>query len=143
MSNQNDLHVHVREQRQLAGLTQAQLAARSGVTRQAISAIESGQYSPATSVALRLAEILGTRVEDLFHLPDATQFIEAELAGPFPAPGSKTRAKLTRINARVFAWPLREINHLTSLASAADGLIVGPASSAGKVRIELYKDIPS
>jgi DNA-binding XRE family transcriptional regulator len=49
----------------------AALARASGVSRQTIYAIEAGDYLPNTAVALRLANALESRVEDLFRL-DAT-----------------------------------------------------------------------
>ena len=58
----------LREKRQALGLSQKQLADMAGMTRQAVSAIEANQYSPATSVALQLARALRCRVEDLFSL---------------------------------------------------------------------------
>ncbi len=51
-------------------LTQEQLAALAGVTRQTISSIETGQYCPTTRLALVLARVLGKRVEELFYLED-------------------------------------------------------------------------
>jgi putative transcriptional regulator len=60
------------------GLTQAQLAVLVGVTRQTIAEIEGGNYNPSTALALRLAMLLDTRVEDLFRLPGAD--VEALLA---------------------------------------------------------------
>ena len=50
-----------------AGLTQADLAERVGVTRQTIIAIEKGSYSPSVKLALMLARVFSCRVEDLFH----------------------------------------------------------------------------
>lgn len=50
------------------GMTQQDLADRVGVTRQTILYIEKGKYSPTISLALRLADVLGVRVEDLFEL---------------------------------------------------------------------------
>lgn len=47
-------------------MTQAELARRSGISRQALSAIESGTYQPSVNVALRLARELGETVENLF-----------------------------------------------------------------------------
>jgi len=49
-------------------LSQEQLAVLSGVTRQTISSIETGQYNPSTLLALLLARHLEKRVEDLFSL---------------------------------------------------------------------------
>jgi len=52
-------------------MTQAELAARAGVSRQTIVAIEKGDYSPSVWLALRLARVLGVTVEDLFVLKEA------------------------------------------------------------------------
>lgn len=49
-------------------LSQAQLAELVAVTRQTIIAIERGDYSPSVKLALHLARVLGTTVEQLFEL---------------------------------------------------------------------------
>ena len=56
----------VKEYRQRADLSQAQLAEIIGVKRQAIYDIEAGRYLPNTAIALRLAKHFGCRVEDIF-----------------------------------------------------------------------------
>jgi len=56
------------EIRRKRGVAAADLAAQVGVSRQTIYAIEAGGYTPNTVVALRLAEALGVRVEELFSL---------------------------------------------------------------------------
>ena len=50
-------------------MTQVELAERIGVTRQTVIAIEKGQYSPSLEVAFRIADVLGVRLEDVFHYP--------------------------------------------------------------------------
>jgi putative transcriptional regulator len=65
------LVVRLREHRSAAGLTQAELAERVGVSRKTVNTVENGVFVPSTELALRLARALGTRVEDLFALPDA------------------------------------------------------------------------
>ena len=50
-------------------LTQAELAAQVGLTRQTIIAIEQGRYSPSLEVAFRIARVLGVGLEDVFHYP--------------------------------------------------------------------------
>ena len=55
--------------RKSAGLTQQQLSELAGVSRKSINAIENGVYVPSTVLALKIAETLGCRVEDLFRLP--------------------------------------------------------------------------
>ena len=58
----NDL----RERRDAAGSSQADLAAAVGVTRQTINAIERERYDPSIELAFRLAEHFDCRIEDLF-----------------------------------------------------------------------------
>jgi putative transcriptional regulator len=53
-----------------AGLTQADLAERVGVTRKTINTVENGVFIPSTVLALKLARALSTTVEGLFQLPD-------------------------------------------------------------------------
>lgn len=53
-----------------AGLTQAELAERVGVTRKTINTVENGVFIPSTVLALKLARALSTSVEGLFQLPD-------------------------------------------------------------------------
>jgi putative molybdopterin biosynthesis protein len=67
----------IRELRERAGLSQSALAAQAGITRQAVSAIESGGYVPNTAVALRLSRALGCSVEDLFRISDISQKMQA------------------------------------------------------------------
>lgn len=50
-------------------LTQAELAAAVGVSRQTINAIEVGQYGPSFELAFDLAAYFECRIEDLFE-PD-------------------------------------------------------------------------
>lgn len=52
------------------GLTQADLAKAVGVTRQTIIAIEQGRFNPSVLLALRIAKVLGTNVEELFILEE-------------------------------------------------------------------------
>ncbi|MDH5021483.1 helix-turn-helix transcriptional regulator [Halobacterium rubrum] len=56
----------VREHRDEADLSQADLAAAVGVTRQTINAIERDRYDPSIELAFKLAEFFDCRVEDLF-----------------------------------------------------------------------------
>jgi len=56
----------IRRARSSRGLTQTDLAARAGISRQALGAIESGSYQPGVGVALSLARELGESVESLF-----------------------------------------------------------------------------
>ena len=64
------LNNRLRVARAEKNLSQEQLAAAAGVTRQTISSIETGQYNPSALLALRLARCLERRVEDLFSLEE-------------------------------------------------------------------------
>lgn len=58
----------IRVQRAILNITQAELASRVQVSRQAINSIEAGKYVPSTVLALRLAKVFGVSVEDIFEL---------------------------------------------------------------------------
>lgn len=65
------LQTTMKVQRARHGLTQAELAERSGITRKSINAIEAGNMVPSTILALKLARALGVTVEELFSIaPD-------------------------------------------------------------------------
>jgi putative transcriptional regulator len=51
-------------------LTQEELAKRIGVSRQTINAVESGRYVPSTVLALKMAQVFGKPVEEIFFLEE-------------------------------------------------------------------------
>ena len=51
-------------------ITQQQLADAIGVSRQTINAIESGKFVPSTVLALKMAQLFGKSVEEIFQLED-------------------------------------------------------------------------
>lgn len=55
----------VRTKRALAGLSQAQLATKAGITQPHVSAIERGAASPSVDVLHKLAKAIGCPVQDL------------------------------------------------------------------------------
>ena len=57
------------ELRKKFGLTQQELSESAEVSRKSINAIENGIYVPSTVLALKIAETLNCKVEDLFQLP--------------------------------------------------------------------------
>ena len=59
---------NLRIERAAASLTQEELAARTGVSRQSINAIEQGKYVPSAVLALKIARVFRKRVEDVFIL---------------------------------------------------------------------------
>jgi putative transcriptional regulator len=55
-------------ERDARGWTQADLAARVGVSRKTINTIENGVFVPSTITALKIADALGRSVEQLFSV---------------------------------------------------------------------------
>src|SRR5215475_7006597 len=67
--------------RQARGYSQQQLAGVAGVSRQAVSAVESGQSDLSLRVALALAQVLGMTVEELFGAEGAIEVVSARVVG--------------------------------------------------------------
>ena len=63
---------HLKEHRARLGVNQQQMGQLAGVSRQTISLIERGDYSPSVTLALKLAHICGATVEDLFEYEEET-----------------------------------------------------------------------
>jgi len=57
---------HVKDVRTAQSMTQQDIAAAVGVSRQTIVAIEGGNYTPSVLLALKISKTLGKSVEDLF-----------------------------------------------------------------------------
>ena len=57
----------LKEMRAERGLSQAQLAAMVGVSRNTISSIETGQFTPTAKLALVLCLALNKKFEEIFY----------------------------------------------------------------------------
>ena len=60
----------IKVERAKMDMTQAELAERISVSRQTINTIEAGKYVPSTVLALKLAAVFGTTVNELFTLEE-------------------------------------------------------------------------
>lgn len=87
------------------GLSQQDLAVMAGVSRQTIGGVESGQSALSITVALRLANVLGCQVEDLFWLDQDVKTVAAIPIQSMPA-GELLRVSLARIGGHWVAHPL-------------------------------------
>ncbi len=47
--------------------SQAELAARLGVSRQTVNAIETGRFDPSLELAFKLARVFGLLIEEIFE----------------------------------------------------------------------------
>ncbi len=61
------LYNHLKEYRARLGVNQQQLGAMVQTSRQTISQIERGDYSPSVTLALKIAKVCDARVEDIFE----------------------------------------------------------------------------
>ena len=61
------LQNQLKEHRSRMGINQTELGKLAGVSRQTISLIERGDYSPSVTLALKLAKICEVKVEDIFQ----------------------------------------------------------------------------
>lgn len=66
MPMKNSMKMH----RAICNITQEDLAARVGVTRQAIIAIEHGKYVPSAVLAMKIAREFNKSVEEVFSLEE-------------------------------------------------------------------------
>ena len=59
----------LKERRAALNVNQQEMGRLCGVSRQTISLIERGDYSPTVTLALTIAKVCGVTVEDVFYLP--------------------------------------------------------------------------
>ncbi|MCG6986761.1 MAG: helix-turn-helix transcriptional regulator [Gemmatimonadetes bacterium] len=65
---EGSIRSHIRRLRFENGeMTQQELAARAGCTRQTIGALEQGGYVPSLALAFRIARVFGLGIEDVFE----------------------------------------------------------------------------
>lgn len=61
------LYNHLKEYRAKINVNQQEMGALVGVSRQTISQIERGDYSPSVTLALKIARVFDSKVEDIFE----------------------------------------------------------------------------
>jgi len=103
----------IRDLRIDQGWSQAELAERAGVSRQLVSAVESGRHEPGVSAAVALATALGTSVEALFAAERRTIPTASVLGGPIP-PGS---VRAGSVGGRVVVAPVSLLDELDGVVA--------------------------
>ena len=68
----------LKEYRSRLGINQTELGKLAGVSRQTISLIERGDYSPSVTLALKIARICQVQVEDIFEYEEGEKDEEGE-----------------------------------------------------------------
>jgi molybdate-binding protein/DNA-binding XRE family transcriptional regulator len=138
------IRTSLKEFRLARGLSQLKLAKKIGLSRQSLCGLESGRVVPGTDVALRLALVLGCRIESLFCLNIPPAPLEATIAGgPSALESNSPRVSLAEINGQWIAHPI-DPRRSESFSQAADGLVIPWPRRRGRgrtVRIEPLGDM--
>ncbi|HSW39561.1 MAG TPA: helix-turn-helix transcriptional regulator, partial [Acidobacteriota bacterium] len=126
--------------RQKRGLSAIDLAKKIGVSRQTIYAMETGVYVPNTLVALKLAQALEVRVEDLFRLeksypPIGTEDAELlpsdqEARSGLPVQLCEVDNRLVAVLPALGAWSL----------PPADAVMIESGKKSNKAKIRLFQE---
>jgi molybdate-binding protein/DNA-binding XRE family transcriptional regulator len=124
--------VRLRLARQARGFSQQQLAGMAGVTRQALSAVESGHSDPSLRVALALGRALGMTVEELFGPGDPAEAVTAVPVAPPGGPGSRT--VLAPVGDTLVAFPLAADCSFRAGFIPAGGLVTGLSGGSAPPR---------
>lgn len=64
------LITYIKEYREQRKMTQGELAALVGVRRETIVHLENGRYNPSLKLAMDIAKVFETTVEELFRFTD-------------------------------------------------------------------------
>ena len=65
-----ELKTKIKEYRAKYDMKQGELAEKVGVRRETIIRLEKGQYNPSLKLAMDIAKLLGTTVEELFSFDE-------------------------------------------------------------------------
>jgi transcriptional regulator with XRE-family HTH domain len=76
-----DVASRLRQLRRRSGLTQAELAERTGISQSVLSLYERGHRRPSAEVFLHLVDSLGFRLDFVARLPAARSAMAPELVG--------------------------------------------------------------
>src|SRR5690348_16790807 len=114
---------NLRLARQARGFSQQQLASMAGVSRQAVSAVESGHSDPSLRVALALSRALGMTVEELFGPGDPADPVLAQPVAPIGSESS--RVALATVGDTFVALPMNADTLARAGFLPAGGLVVG------------------
>ena len=151
----NHLGNHLKRVRIAAGVTQSQLAASVGISRQAYASLETGRANPSTAVALGLARELRTTVDSLFFLPEQSQFvIEAELVVGSTVELADSdddslglRTRVFRVGNRTFARPLSGAGNTRHSVVPAEGVVLSEMAPGRRITVQPFDaaefDVPT
>jgi putative molybdopterin biosynthesis protein len=117
--------------RQARGFSQLQVASMARVSRQAVSAVESGLSDPSLRVAMALARALGLTVEELFGPGNPVMPVAAAPVAPLGGKGA--RVTLASMGDGYVALPLRGGTVSRAGFLPAGGLVTGTDRDRGRM----------
>ncbi|MBE7489679.1 helix-turn-helix domain-containing protein [bacterium] len=126
----NQISNQIRSLRIARDMTQSELAKLSGLSRQAINAIEANRYIPNALVAIQLAKALGSRVEDIFQCQEDLPECDVTMIGGVNTKGK--RVAVARVRNRLVGHELSGFRDFQDGFSHADGVLIHPK---GKVQL--------
>lgn len=139
METRTQLH-QIRERR---GISAAQLARLTGVSRQTIYAIEAGDYVPNTALSLHLARILEVKVEDLFQLEGqpapALPRVTVDLVAPPGVMHNGQPVQLCRVGKRMVGVSAAPQPVMVAMA---DGVIVESSARSHQAKVQMFESEP-
>jgi len=128
--------------RQRQGLSARRLAELVDVQRQTIYAMEAGTYVPNTLIALRLAQVLQAKVEDLFSLSESSRMVSSTQEIDLLPVGEKLQPgqplQLCRVQKRIVGVPAIP---MPAYLPAADAVLLKPSESTKKVARALIQPL--
>lgn len=116
----------VAQRRRALGWSQAELAARAGIPRSSLSAIESRRLVPSVAAALAVARALECSVEELFGAGGLSAGGEADWA--WPPPGDPCRFWEAEVGGRRWRYP---VESLAASPGKHDGICIGGVPRGG------------
>ena len=125
--------MRLRLARQARGYSQQQLAGMAGVSRQAVSAVESGLSDPSLRVALALGRALGMTVEEMFGPDSPVTPVTARPVAPLGGEGA--RVMLAPMGDEFVALPLAGASVSRAGFLPAGGLACG-SDEAGEPAVQ-------
>ena len=126
--------------RQTRGFSAAELAKKIAVSRQTIYAMETGTYVPNTIVALKLAQTLEVKVEDLFYFEPSElspTVMTAELMPSDQDPQSGLPVQLCEVNSRLVAMLPTPIEWGLP---PADAVLLDAGKRSGKAKVQFFNE---
>ncbi len=112
--------------RQERGLTQTALAGQIGVSRQFFNQMEAGRVLPNVVIALRLATVLGSTVEELFGATAAAEATGIPVTQADPRLEAGARLWLGRVGGSWIAHAADTAGTLAAGFAPADAVLEGP-----------------